>query len=73
MQRVRKNLFRISFLDYLAQVHNRDTIGYMFDYRQIVRDEQVRKIETLLKLAQEVEYLGLNRDIERGYGFIADD
>jgi hypothetical protein len=73
MQRVRKNLFSISFLHYYAEVHNRYTIGYMFDDSQIMRDEQISEIETLLKLAEEVEYLSLDGNVERRYGFVADD
>ena len=73
MQRVRKNLFGIGFLDYLAQVHNGDPIGYMFDHGEVMRDEQVREIEPLLKLAEEVQYLRLDRNVERRYGFVTDD
>ena len=73
MQRVRKNLFGISFLDYSAEIHNRYTIGYVFDDRQIMRDEQVGEIETLLEVAEEVKYLSLNGNVERGDGFVAND
>ena len=73
MQRIRKHLFSISLLDYLAQVHDRDAIGDMFDHRQVVRDEQVREVVLPLKLAEEVEYLRLDRDIQCRHSLVADD
>ena len=64
MERSRKYLFGIGFLDYLAKIHDSDAIGYVFDYRKVVRDEQIREAELLLKVAEQVQYLSLNRNVE---------
>ena len=45
VKRVCKDLLSVSLLDYLAEIHYRDPIGYVFDHRQIVRDEQISKIQ----------------------------
>jgi len=43
------------------------------DDREVVRHEQVRDPELLLEVPQEVEDLGLDRDVERRDGLVADD
>ena len=37
-----------------AKVHNSDTAGDMFDYRQIVRDKDVGQSKALLQVAKQV-------------------
>jgi len=73
MQRVREDLFGVSLLDYLSQIHHRNAIRDVLDHRKIVRDEQVRQIESLLKLAKEIQNLSLDRYIECRNCFIAHD
>ena len=48
----------------LAQVHNGHSVAYVPNDAEIVRDEQVRQAEPVLKLFQQVYYLRLNRDVE---------
>ena len=73
MQRVREDFFGVSLLDYLTQIHHRNAIRYVLDHRKIMRDEQVRQIESLLELAKEVQNLRLDRNIESRNCFIAHD
>src|SRR5207247_5971355 len=73
MERAHENLLGVSFLDYLAQIHHGYAIGYVFDHGEVVRDEQIRKAELLLKLTEEIQYLRLYRNVESRYGFIAHD
>ena len=40
---------------------------------EVVGDEQVREAELALELLHEIDDLRLNRDVERGYGLVADD
>src|SRR6185295_9479925 len=73
MERVGKNLFSFSFLDDFTQIHYSYSVGDMFYDREIVRDEQVSEIEPLLKLAEKIEYLSLDGNVERRDRFVAHD
>ena len=57
----------------VAQVHDRDAMRDLPNDGEIVCDEQVGDPELLLEIAQEVEDLGLDRDVERRHGLVADD
>src|SRR5690349_7813183 len=70
---MREDFVRFRLFHYLAEIHHRDAIGNMFYHREIMGDEQVREIKLLLKLAKQVQYLSLNRNVERGNCFIAHD
>ena len=43
----------------------------MLDHRQIVADEQIRQIEIFTQIHKQVDDLRLNRNVERGDGFVA--
>jgi hypothetical protein len=73
MKRAREYLFRRGLFDYLAQIHHRHFVGYVSDYGEVVRDEEISEIEFLLKFREQVEYLSLNRHVERRDSFIAHD
>src|SRR5581483_5518738 len=60
-------------LDDGAEVHNGDAVGDVLDHSEIMRDENVGKVQTLLQVAQQIENLRTNRDIERGDRLVADD
>src|SRR4051812_8668152 len=47
-----------------AQIHNRNAICYMADDRQIVSDEEIGKRSLPPQLRQEIEYLGLHRNVQ---------
>ena len=61
------------YLDDLAQVHDRDPVGDVPHDGQVVGDEEVGEVEALLEGAEQVDYLSLNRNVEGGDGFVADD
>src|SRR5579862_4656211 len=73
MQRVDVDRLALGKLDDLTQVHNRDSIAHMTDYREVVRDEQHRQTKVPLQLQQQVQHLCLNRDIQRRYRLIGDE
>ena len=52
-------------LDRPAEIHHDHLVGEVPDHREIVRDEQIGEVELLLQLDQEIEDLGLDRDVER--------
>ena len=45
----------------------------MLNDRQVVRNEQVREAAVALQVAEQVDDLGLHRDVERRNRFVADD
>jgi hypothetical protein len=59
-------------LDNAPKIHHGDTVADMAHHAEIVRDEQHRQAEPVLKIEQQVDDLGLNRDVERGYRFVGD-
>lgn len=53
-----------SALDNLSFLHHHDTVGEEFDYRKVVSDKEVSVIVLSFEVVEEVEYLGLDADIE---------
>ena len=45
----------------------------MRDDREVVRDEEIGQAELALQVAQQIEHLRLDRDVERGDRLVADD
>src|SRR5438093_3451743 len=62
-----------SELDDPAEVHHGDTMADVLDHREIVRDKKVRQVELALEIDEQVDDLGLHRDIERRHRLVADD
>src|SRR5712691_5780753 len=60
-------------LDDMAEIHDRDRVGDVPDYREIVRDEDVGEPQPPLQVAQEIEHLRADGDVERRYRLVADD
>ena len=56
-----------------AEVHDRDPVADVLDDAHVVGDEHVGQPELALELLQQVQDLGLDRDVERGDGLVADD
>ena len=54
-------------------VHDRDPRAEEPHHREVVGDEEERKVVLPLELAQEIEHLRLDRDVERGDGLVEDD
>ena len=55
------------------EVHDGHALAQVFDHGKIVGDKEVGQTELLLDIIEEVDDLGLNREIEGGDGFIGDD
>src|SRR5947207_11190199 len=72
MPRAGVDLVRAGDLDDLAVLHHHDLVGHVADHRQVVRDEQVAHCVFVLQILQEVQQLGLDRDVERRDRLVAD-
>ena len=73
MQRMREDLVFLRQFDDLSKVHDRDPVGDEFDHRQAVRDEQIGQPKLFLQVAQFVEHLALDRNVECADRLVADD
>ena len=60
-------------LDDLAEIHHGDAMGHVLDDGEVMTDEEQREPELFLQILQEVDDLGLHRDIERRDRLVADD
>ena len=60
-----EQVFGLADLDKLAEIHDRDAMAQPAHRGQIVRDEEVRRAESLLQVAQQVQDVGTDRDVER--------
>ena len=71
--RSREQLLHGRRLDDLAVVHDGDAIGQVGDDAHVVGDQHDRRAGLVAQLAQQVEDLGLHRDVERGRRLVGDD
>src|SRR6266700_3297509 len=62
-----------SDLDDAAEMHYRNAVGNVLHHREIVRNEFVGQPEPPLQVAQEIEHLRTDRDIERRNRLVTDD
>ena len=60
-------------LDDAAEVHHRDPAADVAHDGEVVGDEEVREVEALLQLTQQVDDLRLDRHVERGHRLVAHD
>ncbi len=63
----------VGHLDDLAEVHHRNTVGNVLHHREVMGDEQVGEAELVLQVFEEVNDLGLDRNVQRRDGFVGDD
>lgn len=47
-----------------SEIHDRDPIADVLDHRKIVRDKEISQGKLLLQILQQIDHLGLNRQIE---------
>ncbi len=73
VQRPQEEILRGGELDDLAEIHHRDPVGDVADDGEVVRDEEIGEVELLLQLDEQVQDLGLDRDVERGDRLVGDD
>ena len=69
---VREQRPRRCLLDDLAGVHHGDLVGAAGHHAEVVRDEQHRHVAVPLLLGEQVEDLGLHRDVERRGGLVGE-
>ena len=51
-------------LDDHAEIHHRDSIRDVVDDAEVVRDEDVRQVELVLEVVEQVDHLRLDRNVE---------
>ena len=73
MGRVGGDEFGGAFFDEFTVFENRDLVADVFNDGEVVGDKEVSKVELFLEIHQEVDDLGLDRDIEGTDRFVADD
>ena len=54
-------------------VHDNDVVTHFGDYSQIMGDEDQADTGLFLEFPQEIQVLGLNRNVQAGGGFVGDD
>ena len=57
----------------LPKIHDGDAVADVLDRGQVVGDEHVGQVELVLQIAQQVQHLRLNRDIQRRDRLVGDD
>ena len=60
-------------LDDLAVIHHESSIGNVPNYPKIVRDEDIRHLEGVLKISKKIENLGADGDVKGRNWLIAND
>lgn len=60
-------------LDELADVHHRDAVADVLDDTEVMRDEKVREVQSLLEVEHQVQNLRLHRNVERGDWLVRDN
>ena len=73
MAGVREDVVDSPLLDELAEVHHHYAIAEVAHDTQVVADEQEGHTEALLQIAQEVENLRLDGDVQTRHDLVADD
>lgn len=68
MFRILKYLFSRGNLCEFSQVHDSYPIGDMADDAEVVADEQVCEIVTILESLEQIEDVGLDADVKRARG-----
>src|SRR3954463_10001294 len=73
MARIVEQVGLLGDLDDAPQIHHSDAVTDMGNDGEIVRDEQIGEAVLALQVDQQIDYLGLDRDIERRYRLPAYD
>ena len=73
MTRTGEHGITVADFAYLPEIHNGGAVTKVLHNGQIVGNKQVGELSGLSQVKQEVEYLGLDGDIQCGDGFIGDN
>ena len=60
-------------LNDIACVHDCDAVGNIGDHAEVMGDINTGKLETVAQLLDQVQYLSLNGNVQRGGGLVADE
>ncbi len=63
----------VGVLDDASQVHHGNPCRDDADDGEVVRDEDIREPEPRLQIAQQIDHLGLDRNVQRRHRLVADD
>ena len=70
MARVGEEFLRFGQFHNLAGVHHRDAVTDVPHDAKVVRDKNIRQLELLLQIHQQVDDLRLDGHVERRHGFV---
>jgi len=73
MLRVADDGFRVRRFNDFAEIHHHHAMADVLDHREIVRDEEIRDTMLLLQIAEQIDDLRLNRNVQRAHRLVADD
>src|SRR5581483_6301321 len=73
MLRVLEQPLSFGDLGELSQIHHGDSIAQVANHGKVMRDEEIRQMELVLEIFEEIEDLGLNRYVERADRLVGDD
>src|SRR3546814_1409400 len=59
-------------LHHAAEIHDDHAVGDVLDHREVVADEEIGEVEVLAQVHEKVDDLGLDRDVQRSDGLVAD-
>ncbi len=72
MRGTREDLLDRPDFDHLAEIHDGDPVGQLPYHPEVVGDEEHRERLAFLECAQQLEHLGLDRDVQRRDDLVAD-
>ena len=61
----------VALLHHVAEVHDKYSVCYVLDDREVVGYEYIGQLHGFLELLQKIYYLRLNRDVKGGYRLVA--
>src|SRR6516165_11296328 len=67
------DLAALGRLDNAAEIHDSHAAADVLDHRQVMGDEKKGKGELLLQVFQEIDHLGLDRNVKRRNRLVAND
>ena len=73
MHGVKKQFANIGVFNDLTGIHYGDPLGHLRHDSEIMGDQEDGCVEICFQIVHEIQDLSLNRDIQRGCGFIGDD
>src|SRR5216683_1880700 len=73
MQRMLIQRFALAQFSYSPEIHHRYAVADMLHHREVVRHKQVGQSKLFLQILHQVQYLCLDRHIERRYRLVSYD